>query len=120
MKKILIIDDEPVIRETLGRFLRTMDYEILFAQDGLEGLEKTKAFHPNLVIVDILMPRMDGFSFCSILKKDTKTARIPVLFLTGQGRLGDAEMALAEGAGGFLTKPFDFSRIMEKVESLLK
>ncbi|MBI3504991.1 MAG: response regulator [Proteobacteria bacterium] len=118
-KTILIVDDEKGIREVLGRFLLALDFKVIFAVNGIEGLKEVRHAKPDLVITDIEMPEMDGIALCEMIKKDPALKHIPVLFLTGDGRHGVAEHALAEGAGAFLTKPFDFPRIQDKIKLLL-
>lgn len=120
MPKILIIDDEKDVRDVVGEFLQTMGYDVIFAENGMEGLKAAKKNLPQLVLIDALMPKMNGTEVCSFLKKDPVTAPIPVLFLTGQAKLGDAELAFAGGAQGYITKPVDFTRLLAKVKSLIK
>jgi CheY-like chemotaxis protein len=119
MKKILVIDDEPSIRETLQRLLKAQDYDVACAEDGFAGLEKARAWIPHLIVLDVLMPKMDGFSLCAILKKDPKTSHIPVLILSTLGKMGDAEEAIKQGATAYMTKPYDFARFLEKIKTLL-
>lgn len=118
-KRILVIDDEKPVRDVLGRFLGTLGYSVDYAEDGLSGLEKTRAFSPHLIIVDVFMPGMDGLAFCSVLKSETALKDIPVLFLTGEGRMGVADDAFRDGANAFLTKPVDFPRLKDKIEKLI-
>lgn len=120
MAKILIVDDEESIRETLGRFLRSQGYEVRFAKNGLEGLEAIRAGTPDLVVTDVRMPTMTGLELCAVLKKNPQTAGIPVVFVTALDTMGDMENALAQGGQGYITKPFEFPRVLSKVQSLLK
>jgi DNA-binding response OmpR family regulator len=120
MNPILIIDDEPGIRAILGRLLKAEGYEIVFAQDGLEGLETAKKVHPAMILLDQTMPQMDGLSLCQLLKDNKETAGIPILFVTGEGKLGSVEDALQAGAVGYITKPFDLKRVVDKVKALIK
>ena len=120
MKKILVIDDDKSIREIVGRFLKSLGYEVLFATDGLEGMERARGFLPDLIVLDIDMPKMNGISLCSILKSEEKTRHIPVLFLTAKDRIETAEEAIKEGGEGYLTKPFEFKRFKVKLEALLE
>ena len=78
-----------------------------------------KSFYPDSIVLDMEMPQMNGVAVCAVLKNDSRTCRIPVLFLSGEGRIGRVEDALREGAGGYLTKPIDFSRLKTKIESCL-
>jgi two-component system chemotaxis response regulator CheY len=119
MPRILVIDDEPGVRNLLGRFLRSANFEVSFAEDGLEGLEKVKSDPPDLIVADVAMPNLDGITLCSMLKKDPATSNIPFLIITGHGTIGEAEEALQEKPDGYLTKPFELSRVLHKIESLL-
>ncbi|MBI3564058.1 MAG: response regulator [Elusimicrobia bacterium] len=118
-KRILVIDDEKPIRDVLGRFLTMLGYAVDYAEDGLSGLEKVRASRPDLIVVDVYMPGMDGLAFCSVLKSEEALKAIPVLFLTGEGKLGVADDAFRDGANAFLTKPVDFPRLKDKIETLL-
>lgn len=119
MKKILVVDDEAGVRDTLGRFLRSLGYDVAFAADGLQGLEAARAALPDLMVLDVDMPRMTGIELCAVLKTDEATRRVPVLFLTASDQMGAAEDALSKGADGYLAKPVDFARFKAKLEALL-
>ena len=120
MPKILIVDDDPQILAMLSRFFMAANYTVATAQDGIEGLETVKRFSPDLVIADVGMPNMDGVSMCAVLKKDSATAAIPFLYLSGENHIGKVEDALVEGGAGYVLKPFDFKRLIEKVARLLE
>lgn len=119
MKRILVIDDEAVVRDSVARLLKAADYEVSTADNGVKGLEKIKTSPPDLVIVDIMMPELDGVSLCHLMKKNPQTAHIPVVFLTGLDTIGAAENALKENPAGYITKPCEPSRLLQKIESLL-
>lgn len=119
MPKILIVDDDPQVLNMLSRFFRAANFEVSAAGDGLEGVELAKRFRPDIVIADVGMPNLDGIGMCAILKKDPSTQNIRFLFLSGEGQIGKVENALGEGAEGYVLKPFDLKRLMEKVERLL-
>jgi CheY-like chemotaxis protein len=114
-----VVDDEAAVRDTLGRFLRSLGYQVSFASDGLQGLESARAALPDLMVLDVDMPRMSGLDLCAVLKADAATRSVPILFLTASDSMGTAEDALAKGADGYLAKPLDFSRFKAKLESLL-
>lgn len=120
LKKILVIDDEAVVREVLGRVLKAAGFQPLFAGDGFEGLEMAVTWRPDLIVLDVRMPHMNGYSLCSILKKDSRTSGIPVLMVTARDKIGDAEESFQQGADGYLSKPLEFSRFLAKVGELLK
>jgi CheY-like chemotaxis protein len=119
MSKILIIDDEPPVRKMIGRVLHARGHQIFEAGDGLEGLEQAAGIRPDLILLDIGMPKINGLELCRLLKSDPKTATAHVLFLTGEDRLGVVEDALKEGASGYVVKPFDLGRLAEKIDTLL-
>jgi len=120
MKKILVVDDETSIRETLHRFLQKQNFEVESAEDGREGLEKAQARPPDLVIVDALMPNVSGFDLCQILRKRPQTRHVPILFLSAMGRDGMEEEAIKSGADAYLVKPYDYPDLLGTINSLLK
>jgi len=112
-KKILIVDDEVDIREMMAGYLRKKEYLIATASNGLEALQVVKDAPPDLIITDIIMPEMDGYQFYKELKKDTKSAEIPILVLTARERMEDAFKAL--GVQDFLVKPFTPENLWSRV-----
>jgi len=105
--KILIIDDDEDIRKLVSYHLSLSRHEILAAENGKEGLEIAVKQKPDLILLDIMMPEMDGLEVCISLKKDRKTKSIPVFMLTSKSRMGDVESAFKVGADNYITKPFD-------------
>ena len=120
MKKILIVDDEDSVREILSRLLKAAQFEVLLARDGIEGLKKAKKSLPDLVVSDVVMPELDGISLCAAVKNDPTTGHIPFLFITTQAKIGEIEEAMKHSPDGYITKPFELPRIMQKVHALLK
>ncbi|MBI3507551.1 MAG: response regulator [Proteobacteria bacterium] len=120
MKTILIVDDEKVVRDVLSRFLKALGYGIATAENGIEGLARARAIKPDLVLVDMNMPDMDGKSLCALLRGEPATRRTPVIVLSGEGKLGTMEDAVATGANAYLVKPVDFQRLREKIAALLE
>jgi len=100
--------------------LEANGYDVVSAEDGQEGLEKVKSEKPDLIILDIMMPVMDGFELCSIIKEDEQTRKIPVIILTGRAQDTDSDTARKLGADSFLKKPFDAPVLLAKIEELLK
>src|SRR5438552_244678 len=91
MKKcVLIVDDDPQILEATGSFLRKRDYEVLTADNGQSGLDSARAHRPDVILADVLMPQMDGYAFYKELKNDSELAGIPVLIITGRGKMEDS------------------------------
>lgn len=119
MKKILIVDDEPSVREILSRLLKAAQFEVVLAENGIEGLKKVKKYLPDLIISDVVMPELDGISLCAAVKSDPLTNHIPFLFITTQATIGEVEEAMRQSPDGYITKPFEFPRIMKKVHALL-
>ena len=116
-RKILVVEDDDRILTLLKYNLDRENFDVTTARDGIEGLEAIKAQRPDLVISDVMMPRMDGFSFCKALRKDPDTQGIPFIFLTARGQLPDKIEGLQDGADDYLTKPFDPRELMEMVNA---
>lgn len=114
-KKILIIEDEPDIAESLQARLSLEGFDIILAADGKEGVEKTRSEKPNLVIMDVMLPLVNGYEACKLIRQDKHTKDIPVLFLTALPRVDDAEAAFQAGGNDFLNKPFTDERLMLKI-----
>lgn len=114
-KKVLVVDDEYTIRELVDLTL-TPDYDIIKANNGHEALEKVKE-QPNLIILDIMMPKMDGYEVCSRLKSDKKTKNIPIIMLTAKHTLDDLKEAVRNDADEFITKPFEPEFLKKRVDS---
>ncbi len=120
MKKVLIVDDEPDVRE-LVKFNLTRDgWEVSEAADGLEGLEMVKAERPDLIVLDLMMPEMDGLTMFKKLRESKKTAEIPVLMLTAKKELDDKLEGLALGADDYVAKPFSIKELVLRVRNLAK
>jgi two-component system alkaline phosphatase synthesis response regulator PhoP len=117
--KILVVDDERYILHILDFSLGAEGYEVITAGDGEQAVERTKADRPDLVVMDIMMPRMDGFEACRIIKSDPETRDIPVIMLTAKGREVDRKRGMDAGADEYLTKPFSPAKLIERVEGVL-
>ena len=121
MAKILIIDDEKLIVEMLAfRLSKVGGYEVIQAYDGDEGMIKAAEEKPDLVLVDIMMPRMDGHQFIINMKKDPALSSIPIIILTASVSLEIVSKALKSGAAGYIMKPFDPNKLMEKIKQTLE
>ncbi len=118
MKKILVIDDDPQIVDLIKSRLKANNYEVITALDGKEGLEKTKEEFPHLIILDIAMPRMDGYTFVLELRKDEKLKGLPVIILTAKDKM--KELFGMEGLSHYLIKPFIAYELLKKVKELLE
>lgn len=117
-KKILVVDDEVDVVKVLKRRLEDQKFEVITAFDGDEGLEKTKTEKPDLIILDIMMPMIDGYTFVRELKANQDTAHIPVIVLTAKGN-GLKELFQVEGIRDYVTKPYEIDQLMAKVSAYL-
>lgn len=118
--KILIIEDNELNRDMLSRRLQRYGYEIILAVDGQEGINVTQEKLPDLILMDMSLPILDGWEVTKILKKDPKTKHIPVIALTAHAMIGDKEKALDAGCDDYDTKPVDMPRLLEKIKALLE
>ncbi len=114
-KKILVVDDEERVREMLGFRLKLFGYEVLEASNGEEALEVATREKPDLVLLDIMMPGMDGFQVCSRLKRNEETKDIPVVILTAKADAKDVTRAVNSGAADYVVKPYDPMVLQQKV-----
>ena len=119
MKKILIVDDEPNIVMTLEYTFKKSNYEVFIARDGQEALDILKSNFPDVIILDIMMPMVDGYATLEQIKKDDNLQHTKVMFLSAKNKESDFEKGLALGADAYMTKPFSIKKVVEKVEELL-
>jgi len=117
--KILIVDDDLCIRTLLSKFLQRQGFETILAEDGLAGVEIAKKFHPDLIILDVVMPRMDGFRAARLIKFYKPLMNIPIVFLTARNTANDIEMAQKTRAEAYITKPFEVHQILLIINKLL-
>ncbi len=115
-KKILIVDDEPAVRELLGEILKTQNFTVLLAEDGKKGLDEAKRHVPDLIVLDVNMPKMDGFKVLENLKKDKKTRDIPVIMLTTQSTQDDVAHGMELYADKYIPKPFDSHHLVAEIK----
>lgn len=120
MKKILIIEDHQDVRENTVDILELANYHVATAEDGVIGIEKVKSFQPDLIICDIMMPKMDGYEVFHWLQEDTKTAQIPFIFLTAKSENSDVRKGMSLGADDYLIKPFEEKELLNAIASRLK
>ncbi|NQT30465.1 MAG: response regulator [Candidatus Saganbacteria bacterium] len=119
-KKILLVDDEPELVEMVKMRLSSHGYEVVTAVDGAEALKKAKSINPDLIILDLMLPKMDGYQVCRILKFDDKYKRIPIILFTARAMDSDKVMGMEVGADAYLNKPFEPRVFMETIEKLLQ
>ncbi|HUX86107.1 MAG TPA: response regulator [Chloroflexota bacterium] len=116
---ILLIDDEPYIIRALSFLLTREGYKVMIADNGEDGLERIREFHPPLVFLDIMMPRMNGYEVCKQIRKDPSYADTYVIMLSAKGQRDDREDGLLSGANEYVTKPFSPREIAQKVHALM-
>lgn len=117
--KILITDDDPVIIELLQVNLKFEGYDVITAADGLEAVERAARDAPDLVILDIMMPRMDGWTARAEMLKDPRTAHIPVIFLSARAQQADLRKGYESGVAAYVTKPFEPVELLDLIEQIL-
>ena len=117
--KILVVDDEIYIVHILDFSLGMEGYEVVTALDGEQGLEKARTERPDLIVLDIMMPKLDGYETCKILKGDPATRDIPVILLSAKGRNIDQKIGFEVGADDYITKPFSPRKLVERINGIL-
>ncbi len=120
MIKILVVDDEPHITELIQFNLELNDYLVEIAGDGKQAIEKAKSTEYDLIILDVMLPYVDGFGVLKILKKDNKYKDVPILMLTAKSSESDKVLGLETGADDYLTKPFGIKELIARVNVLLR
>jgi CheY-like chemotaxis protein len=118
--RILIADDNESNRELLEAYLDQVQCEVAHSIDGQDTLAKVKAFHPDLILLDVMMPKLSGFEVCQRLKADAATRKIMVLMVTALNEAGDIERAVKAGTDDFLSKPVNKIELLKRVENMLK
>ena len=119
MPRILLVEDNEMNRDMLSRRLIRRSYEVLLAVDGEQGVAMAQTEAPDLVLMDISLPVMDGWEAARRLKADPRTRGIPIIALTAHAMVGDREKAIAAGCDDFETKPVELARLLEKIQALL-
>jgi DNA-binding response OmpR family regulator len=118
--KILVVDDENYILHILDFSLGAEGYEVITAEDGEEAVRKARDQRPDLVVLDVMMPKMDGFEACRAIKRDAELSGTPVILLSAKARDVDQKQGYEAGADDYITKPFSPSRLVERVHGLLR
>jgi CheY-like chemotaxis protein len=118
--RILIADDNATNVELLEVYLADLECETAIAVDGRDTLEKVASFHPDLILLDVMMPKLSGFEVCKQLKGDSATSQIMILMVTALNELGDIERAVNAGTDDFLSKPVNKLELLKRVENMLK
>jgi len=118
--RVLVVDDEPDLVRILQFGLQSAGYVVESASDGQEGLKKAREVKPDIILLDLMLPKLDGYKICRLLKFDERFKQIPIIILSARTQEGDQALALEMGANRFVTKPYNFSEILTHVEELLK
>ena len=119
MQRILLVEDNELNRDMLARRLARAGFEVLLALDGQEGVDAARRERPDLVLMDMSLPCLDGWAATRVLKADPRTSSIPVIALTAHAMMGDREKALEAGCDEFATKPVDMRLLLETIEKFL-
>ena len=119
MTRILLVEDHEEIWDFLSRRLKRRGYEVSVAADGQEGVDKALSAPPDIVLLDMNLPVMDGWTAAGVLKADQRTAAVPIIALTAHAMSGDRERALRAGCDDYHPKPVDFSRLLTQIEAAL-
>jgi DNA-binding response OmpR family regulator len=119
-KRILLVDDEVDLVEVVKLRLETVGYEIIPAYDGQEALDKARSEKPDLIILDLMLPKMDGYKVCGLLKKDPRYSGIPIIMFTARAQEDDEALGREMGADAYITKPFEPQALIAKIKELLE
>lgn len=119
MTKILIIEDDFALADNLAALLKLKGYQVDSAPDGLSGIEAARKLKPDVILLDIMIPKVSGFDVCRSLRSDPETRGIKIIMTTGLNRMGDVEKAFSCGAADYLIKPFDSERLVKKIDKVL-
>jgi two-component system, OmpR family, phosphate regulon response regulator PhoB len=118
--RILLVEDEPVIRELVKNMLSDGNVVVETANNGVDGLKMARSQEFDLILLDVVLPQMDGITVCRLLKADVKTASVPLHMLTAKARKADVDAATRAGANGYIYKPFRGAELMDLVDALRK
>jgi two-component system cell cycle response regulator DivK len=119
-QKILVVEDNQDNRELVVKVLKINGYHVIEAVDGQEAIEKTRAENPDLILMDLFIPKIDGYEVTRRLKRDKDLKSIPIIALTAHAMKGDMEVALAAGCDGYIPKPIDVRELPKQIEHFLK
>ena len=117
--RVLLVDDEPGLLQMVSFRLKAAGYEVTTALDGQQALDRVKESKPDLMILDLMLPKLDGYKVCRLLKLDERTKEVPILIFTARAQEQDIKLATECGADAYLTKPFEFKVLSGKLQDLL-
>ena len=118
--RVLVVDDEPDLIRILQFGLQAIHYHVETASDGQEALKKAREMKPDIILLDLMLPKLDGYKVCRLLKFDERYKNIPIIILSARTQEGDQLLAMEMGANRFVTKPYDFTEVLGHIEALLK
>ena len=117
--RILLVDDEPSIVKMVGKRLEVEGFDVLVAMDGQEGLTKAQSEHPDLIILDLMLPKLNGYEVCTMLKQDTRYQKTPIVLFTAKTQDKDEKLGMECGANAYVRKPFRAQELLEKIHALI-
>ncbi len=117
--RLLLVDDEPSIVKMVGKRLEVEGFDVVVAMDGQEGLAKAQTEHPDLIILDLMLPKLNGYEVCTTLKHDPRYQKIPIVLFTAKAQDKDEKLGMECGANAYVRKPFRAQELLEKIRSLL-
>lgn len=118
-KRVLIVDDQADLVELLESRLEDNDYDVLKAYDGLEALEKAHREKPDLVLLDLMLPKIDGYKVCKLLKADRERSNLPIILLSAKAQQEDIRLGREAGADAYVTKPFESEELLGRIRQLI-
>ena len=116
IKKVLVVDDDPTMTTLLAKVLKDNDFQVKAVNEAVEGLEYAMAHKPDLIILDVMMPIVNGFNFCRLLKQEKDQKDIPILLLTARDQMKDIEIGLEMGAEAYLIKPLNTDELLKTIK----
>ena len=117
--RILLVDDEPSIVKMVGKRLEVEGFEVVIAMDGQEGLNKAHTEHPDLIVLDLMLPKLNGYEICTMLKQDPRYQKIPIVLFTAKAQEKDEKIGVECGADAYVRKPFRAQELLDTIRSLV-
>ena len=118
-QRILLVDDEPSIVKMVGKRLEVEGFDVAIAMDGQEGLSRAQADRPDLIVLDLMLPKLNGYEVCTMLKQDARYQRIPIILFTAKAQEKDEKLGMECGADAYVRKPFRAQELLDKIRTLL-
>ena len=117
--RILLVDDEPSIVKMVGKRLEVEGFDVVVAMDGQAGLEKARSEHPDLIVLDLMLPKLNGYEICTMLKQDPRYQKIPIVLFTAKTQAKDEQLGKECGADAYVRKPFRAQELIEQIRKLI-